>query len=42
MRRRVINVENWLASYAPDSAKFEVQGTLPDAMEDLSDEQSGA
>jgi lysyl-tRNA synthetase class 1 len=39
MRRRVLNVENWLTSYAPDSAIFEVQETLPDAVKNLSDEQ---
>ncbi|PXF60878.1 MAG: hypothetical protein C4B59_06835 [Candidatus Methanogaster sp.] len=39
VRRRVLNVENWLISYAPDSTKFEVQETLPDAVKNLSDEQ---
>jgi lysyl-tRNA synthetase class 1 len=39
VRRRVLNVENWLLSYAPDSAKFEVQETLPDAVKNLSDGQ---
>ena len=39
VRRRVLNVENWLTSYAPDSAIFEVQETLPDAAKNLSDEQ---
>ncbi|MEA1869715.1 MAG: lysine--tRNA ligase [Euryarchaeota archaeon] len=39
VRRRVLNVENWLTSYAPDSAIFEVQETLPDAVKNLSDEQ---
>jgi len=39
VRRRVLNVENWLTSYAPDSVLFEVQETLPDAVKDLSDEQ---
>lgn len=39
MRRRVLNVENWLMSYVPDSAKFEVQETLPDVVKNLSDEQ---
>ncbi len=39
VRRRVLNVENWLTSYAPDSAKFEVQETLPDAVKNLSGEQ---
>ena len=39
VRRRVLNVENWLASYAPDSAKFVVQETMLDVMKNLSDEQ---
>lgn len=39
VRRRVLNVENWLTSYAPDSAIFEVQETLPDAVKNLSGEQ---
>jgi lysyl-tRNA synthetase class 1 len=39
VRRRVLNVENWLTSYAPDSAIFEVQEMLPDAVKNLSDEQ---
>jgi lysyl-tRNA synthetase class 1 len=39
VRRRVVNVRNWLTSYAPDSARFEVQEALPDAVKNLSDEQ---
>ncbi|KAF5415987.1 MAG: Lysine--tRNA ligase [Candidatus Methanogaster sp.] len=39
VRQRVLNVKNWLMSYAPDSAIFEVQETLPDAAKNLSDEQ---
>ena len=39
LRRRVANALNWLSSYAPDSAKFEVQERLPDAVSDLSDEE---
>jgi len=37
--RRVANARNWLASYAPDSARFEVQEELPDAAGSLSDGQ---
>lgn len=39
VRPCVLNVKNWLMSYAPDSARFEVQETLPDDVKSLSDEQ---
>ena len=39
VKRRVENARNWLSSYAPDSAIFEIQGKLPAAAKSLSEEQ---
>lgn len=39
VQRRMENASNWLASYAPESVKFEVQETLPPVVESLTPEQ---
>ena len=39
VQRRMENASNWLALYAPESVKFEVQETLPPVVESLSPEQ---
>jgi lysyl-tRNA synthetase class 1 len=39
VQRRMENALNWLSLYAPESVKFEVQETLPPAVENLTPEQ---
>lgn len=41
LRQRLDHARHWLDAYAPDRYRFELVGTLPDAVEELSEEQRG-